>query len=265
MKSFPSFLIAVSMYSKIPVPQADWEKSSMEYVMCFFPAVGAVIGAAVYGGYTAAEFLGLSPVFVAALMTALPLWISGGIHMDGYMDTKDALASCAGREKKLEILKDSHTGAFAVMGLGVYLMLSLGAWTGVEKGAGLLCICTGYVMSRALSGLSVLLFPKAKKEGSYVAMFSEKARKKRAAAALGILAAACAAVMVGGSILAERNSGEPWKGAAVGVGAVLMSVLVFARYYAVSRKQFGGITGDLAGYFVQRLELVYLCLAAVVR
>ena len=42
MKYVSSFLIAFSMYSKIPVPQADWEKSSMEYVMCFFPLVGAV-------------------------------------------------------------------------------------------------------------------------------------------------------------------------------------------------------------------------------
>ena len=49
MKYVSSFLIAFSMYSKIPVPQADWEKSSMEYVMCFFPLVGAVIGVSCMG------------------------------------------------------------------------------------------------------------------------------------------------------------------------------------------------------------------------
>ena len=57
MKYVSSFLIAFSMYSKIPVPQADWEKSSMEYVMCFFPLVGAVIGGILYGAAWAADFL----------------------------------------------------------------------------------------------------------------------------------------------------------------------------------------------------------------
>ena len=46
---------------------------------------------------------------------AIILLVTGGIHMDGYMDTMDALHSYGSREKKLEILKDSHIGAFAVI------------------------------------------------------------------------------------------------------------------------------------------------------
>ena len=41
--------IAFSMYSRIPVPQAEWEGAGMGYVLCFFPTVGAVIGAAASG------------------------------------------------------------------------------------------------------------------------------------------------------------------------------------------------------------------------
>ena len=40
-----SFKIAFAMYSKIPMPRADWEKENMRYMMCFFPFVGIVIGA----------------------------------------------------------------------------------------------------------------------------------------------------------------------------------------------------------------------------
>lgn len=134
MKYVSSFLIAFSMYSKIPVPQADWEKSSMEYVMCFFPLVGAVIGGILYGAAWAADFFAIPRQLSAAVLTALPLWISGGIHMDGYMDTKDALASWGDSQKKLEILKDSRVGAFAVMGLGIYLLLSYGAWNCIRPG-----------------------------------------------------------------------------------------------------------------------------------
>ncbi len=45
MRQVNSFLVAFSMYSRIPVPQPDWERSSMDYVMCYFPFVGTVMGA----------------------------------------------------------------------------------------------------------------------------------------------------------------------------------------------------------------------------
>ena len=93
MRQVNSFLVAFSMYSRIPVPQPDWERSSMDYVMCYFPFVGTVLGALAWLCFQGGRLLGLSPLLLGAVLTALPLWISGGIHMDGYMDTRDALAS----------------------------------------------------------------------------------------------------------------------------------------------------------------------------
>ena len=40
-----SFVVAFSMYSKIPMPRADWTKENMKYSMCFFPWVGLAVGA----------------------------------------------------------------------------------------------------------------------------------------------------------------------------------------------------------------------------
>lgn len=250
MKYVSSFLIAFGMYSRIPVPQADWEKSSMEYVMCFFPLVGAVIGGIMYGAVWAADYLTLPSSLTAAVLTVLPLLISGGIHMDGYMDTKDALASWGDAAKKLDILKDSRIGAFGAMGLGIYLLLSYGAWNAVEPGKGLFCISVGYMLSRTLSGLSVIYFPKAKKTGSYVTMFSQKAAKRGGTAALGALLALSAGLLLG-------------FGGRCGILFLLLAAAVYGWYYYMSKKQFGGITGDLAGYFVQLLELVFLLGAAV--
>ena len=56
-------------------------------------------------------------------MTALPVLVSGGIHTDGFIDTVDALSSYGDKEKKLEILKDPHTGAFAIIGAIMYYLL----------------------------------------------------------------------------------------------------------------------------------------------
>lgn len=250
MRQVNSFLVAFSMYSRIPVPQPDWERSSMDYVMCYFPFVGTVIGALAWLCFQGGRLLGLSPLLLGAVLTALPLWISGGIHMDGYMDTRDALASCGDKEKKLAILKDSHTGAFAVMGCGLYLLLSFGAWCAVKPGQGLLCVCLGYTVSRTLSGLSVLCFPKAKKSGSYVTMFAKRASKGRAVLFLALLL-----VLEGGLLL--------WLGGWRGGLSAAAAAAVFGWYYYMSRKQFGGITGDLAGYFVQLCELAVLLAMAV--
>ena len=250
MRQVDSFLVAFSMYSRIPVPQPDWERSSMDYVMCYFPFVGTVLGALAWLCFQGGRLLGLSPLLLGAVLTALPLWISGGIHMDGYMDTRDALASCGDKEKKLAILKDSHTGAFAVMGCGLYLLLSFGAWCAVKPGQGLLCVCLGYTVSRTLSGLSVLCFPKAKKSGSYVTMFAKRASKGRAVLFLALL------LVLEGVLLLWLGG---WRG---GLSAAAAAA-VFGWYYYMSRKQFGGITGDLAGYFVQLCELAVLLAMAV--
>ena len=53
--------------------------------------------------------------------------MTGGIHLDGFMDTKDALNSYGSREEKLRILKDSRVGAFAVIRLALYLLIFLAA------------------------------------------------------------------------------------------------------------------------------------------
>lgn len=167
--------------------------------------------------------------------------------MDGFLDTMDALNSYGSREKKLEILKDSHTGAFAVIGLGFYLVASLALWSEVSEEM-LVIIGAGYVMSRSLSGLSIMLFPSAKKDG-LGRTFQEQAQRKRATVVLLCWFLLSCAVMLAVSV--------PMGGA-----ALCAALLMFVYYHHIAIKQFGGMTGDLAGYFLQLCELFIL--AAVV-
>lgn len=247
-KMFRSLIAAFSMYSRIPMPRVEWDEKTIKYVMCFFPAVGIALGAAAYFAAAAMRALGAGTLLFSAVMTVIPIAVTGGIHMDGFMDTADALSSYGDREKKLEILKDPHLGAFSVIHAALYFILMLGLWSEAGK-AEVLAASIGFVLSRALSGLSVVLFPKAKSTG-LAAMFSSAADKKRAAAALAVWAAAAAAAAV---FL------DPLRGAAMTAAAVLV-LLIYRR---ISTKRFGGITGDLAGWFLQLCEAAMLAAAII--
>ena len=130
---FNSLIIAIAMYSKIPMPQAEWNEKNMRYAMCFFPVVGVVIGAAEFAaGYALLHWLHCKPLLFSVAMTLIPVLITGGIHLDGFADTVDAMSSYAERERRLEILKDPHTGAFAIIGLCCYFLANVGIWSEIS-------------------------------------------------------------------------------------------------------------------------------------
>ena len=108
--------VAFAMFSAIPVPQFDWNEKNMRYAMCAFPLIGAVCGVLWY----LCGALPLPALVRAGGFCLIPVWVTGGIHLDGYADTCDALSSYGDTAKKLEILKDPHCGAFAVIRLCSY-------------------------------------------------------------------------------------------------------------------------------------------------
>lgn len=240
MSIINSFFIALSMYSRIPVPRVDWEKENMRYAMCFFPMIGVVIGAVMYLAGWLLDKAAVGTLFRGVVFTLIPIIITGGIHMDGFMDTMDALGSWGDREKKLEILKDSHAGAFAILGMGCYLMWSVAVWS--ELPAEVLRVCgVGFVLSRALSGFSVVTFPAARNSG-LLKMFQDGAQKKVVRITMCLYVAAAVIMM---AVMNARAM----------TGAVIGVMIAFLYYIVVSRKQFGGVTGDLAGFFLETAEL----------
>lgn len=249
MRILQSLVIACSMYSKIPMPQVDWNEKNMKYAMCFFPVIGAVIGAAQYvvGNYLLQCDVG--NIFFAAVMTLIPVFITGGIHLDGFMDTMDALGSYGDKEKKLAILKDSNSGAFAVLGMGCYFVWSLGMWSEVTRD--MLPVIAGiYVISRALSGLSVVTFRAARNSG-LAKNFQDRAQKKTVTIIMILVLCGASAYLL-------------WQDLKMGIAAMCAAVIMFTYYYLVSYKQFGGITGDLAGFFLQMNELLMVTFIVVV-
>ena len=171
----------------------------------------------------------------------IPVLVTGGIHLDGLLDTADALSSWQPKEKKLEILKDSNAGAFAVIVACCYFLACFGFWTELS-GRQVLVLSGGYMLSRSMSGLSVASFPCARKTGT-VATFSDAVQERTVMTCLYILLFLSAGFMC----LLDAK---------LGTAAVVGAWCTFFWYYCMSMKQFGGITGDLAGCFVQTCELV---------
>ena len=103
MTILQTIAVAFAMFSALPVPQFGWNEKNMRYAMCAFPLIGLVCG----GLWCLCGVLPLPDMARAAAFCLVPVAVTGGIHLDGYADTSDALSSYGDREKKLEILKDN--------------------------------------------------------------------------------------------------------------------------------------------------------------
>ena len=249
MSVIKSFFIAFSIYSKIPVPQFAWKEEDMRYTLCFFPWVGAVIGLCFLLWNRFAGVYGIPSTARAAVGAVLPLAISGGFHADGFMDTMDALHSYRDRERKLEILKDSHIGAFAAIMLALYYMIDIAAISEIHTQKAVSAVAAVFFLARCFSGIAVMTLQPAKKEG-LLYTFASSAQKVRVKAALYFQAVLCVVLML-------LVSG--WYGAAA-IGAVLLSFFYFKKK---SYKELGGITGDTAGFFVTVCEAAAAAAVAV--
>lgn len=241
-----SVLIAFAMFSRVPVPRADWNERNMRYLMAAFPLVGAAAGAAAFGWGSLAGWLDFGPFLRGAGFVLVTAVLSGGIHLDGFCDTVDALSSRADRGKKLEILEDAHIGAFAAIACGLYLLVYAALASELDHTFdSMLCFSLTFVFSRCLSGLSVLFFPCAKDSGLARA-FSGAASRKAGGVILSAVLLCCGASLV-------------LSGGIKGLFAIAGALVVMAVYHRVAMREFGGVTGDTAGWFLQICEAVMLC------
>lgn len=250
MHVLKGLVIAFASYTRIPMPQVEWSAENRRWSMCFFPLIGVVVGGLIWLWLALCDGLHIGPFLRGAIGAVLPLLVTGGIHMDGFMDVTDAMSSWQTKEKRLEILKDSHVGAFAVIACGAYLLLTAGLFSECTAAQGL-GLTAAFVLSRSMSAYAMVALPQAKKQG----MLADNARNadhhRVRLASWGWFAAAAVAAVCG----------LGWYGLALPAGA-----LACLGWYAHrAKKYFGGISGDQAGWYVQVTELVGLGLTVLGR
>lgn len=239
-----SIAMAFSMFSIVPMPMVEWKKENMKYMLCALPLVGVVIGLVLCLWQVLCQWLNIGTILFAAGMTLIPLALSGGIHLDGFCDTVDALSSHASPERKREILKDSHAGAFAIIFTAAYFLLYFALCTELAR-VWIAVIIAGihHVFARAIGALAGVAFPSSGSTGM-LASFREGA-DKRAAVILVVWCVLCAAAL---SALSPVS----------GIICTLAALALLWGLRRMSLKEFGGMSGDLAGYLITLSELVLL-------
>ena len=238
---FRSLISAFLMYSRIPMPQIEWTEKNRRYALGWFPLIGAVIGGLLLLWRFICTKYACGQLLFAAGAVYLPFLVTGGLHLDGFCDVTDARASFAEKAARLKIMSDPHIGSFAVMRVCLYLIVQTALFSQITDLRMTAVIACGYILSRAMSGFSAVTFRCAKKDGT-LQDFVKPSHRSVTAAMVSFFAASALCIMLCLSLIQ-------------GIAGCAAALLSFGIYRQIAYKDFGGITGDLCGWFLQKCEI----------
>ena len=235
---------SAAFLTRLPV-RPGLVRGPLASAMAAFPVIGALLGAAAGLVYALAAWLGLGPWPAALLAVATPILLTGALHEDGLADTADGLGGGTTAERRLEIMRDSRTGAFGVLALILSVALRGAALATIAPGwAALGALVAAGAWSRALLPMVPRLLPPARAEG--LGAGAGTPDERTAAVALGL----------GGAALLL--------GLGFGGGLVALAVSAAAAWalLGAARRLIGGHTGDISGAVQQLAETAVLLAAA---
>ena len=243
------FTLAVTFLTGLPLPvRGEASEDDLWGSMAWYPLVGLGLGAAGWGLFSAASWLA-PPLVAAALVIVLLELFTRALHLDGLMDTCDGYFSGAPRERALEIMKDSRSGAMGVFGALAVILLKVAALASLSRTQAFLPLLLGWTAARALPPLDLRLFTYARVEGTG-APFARAAGAGPLVVALASLAVAAAALGIA--------TAEP-------VAVVIILILAFAVALAAQAAvagRLGGLTGDVYGMGIELAEAAALVAAS---
>lgn len=266
MKYINGFLMAWGMFCRIPCPCPRWDENSRREMLSMFPLVGLMLGVVTCVIWYAISLIGLPPYFAGVIITGLYFWLTGYIHLDGFMDCSDALLS---RRRELSerqrILKDSNVGAFAVISFVFMTAIFITAVTVFCEGGFTLrkaaMICLIFLFSRGLAAYDVIT-EKPMITSQYRPMREEMEIKSG-----GIASLVAVSSTAGGILIAAAFASDASASGALQVVCCILAVCIMQAIekYAGSkaRRQLGGMSGDISGYMIVTGEMCGLLLAAI--
>lgn len=238
-------LIALTFLTRIPFPNpTDVSEEEFTRSQHYYPIVGLLLG-----GILWASFLFLlpwyPPLITGALLLILQLILTGGIHLDGFMDSMDGLLSARTPERMLEIMKDSRVGAFGAISAIALLLLKFTLFAELltlNLPATPVILLFMPLLSRWIFLIGVHFFPYARPEGLGKG-FHEASRRTK-----GIF------FIQGISLFLLTFWFLRWPGV-LGFLTATFFILIFTRK---SSRLLGGLTGDLYGASIEFAELFFL-------
>jgi adenosylcobinamide-GDP ribazoletransferase len=241
------FITALQFLTRIRLfRDPDYDDGLFGRSVKFFPLIGLLAGSILAG--VAVLTGGWLPGTVrSTLLVTLSVFITGGLHCDGLMDSADGLFSGRSRERMLEIMKDSRVGSFGV--IAIFLLL-LWKWALLHDlpdsllGPALISMMT---FGRFAMILAILYFPYARPEGMGKA-FALNAGTHSLGPALATLLGLLAAFYVAKGLLV----------CAIAAVAALAAILFAGWFGRWTTHKLGGMTGDTYGAVAELAELVVL-------
>ncbi|SHN73682.1 cobalamin-5'-phosphate synthase [Paenibacillus sp. ov031] len=270
---------AFQFLSRFPVKmQLDFAPPILRESVVYYPLVGAIIGLCVWLG--GALMGALLPSFPAAVLTlTLWVWLTGGLHLDGWMDTADGLLSYRTRERMLEIMKDSRVGAMGVIACVLLLMMKAALIADfIARGNwayGALLILP-MIWSRWFMVYAMAAWPNARKDDGLAVLFKglgerrEVQRARSSAVGLSILAGVITWAVVWifqpdtamFQVLATENGLGTlpwWLYPVAAIIVVPLAGYVIGKFVAGRiSERLGGLTGDTYGAMNELLEAALL-------
>lgn len=250
VEQYRQFVAAIRFLSSIPWPGSATlfhpEQLGERLIVggSYFPLVGLLIGLLLSLLVFLLRFAA-SPLLLAALLTVGQVLLTGGLHLDGLMDSCDGFFGGVGRERKLEIMKDSRVGSFGVLGALCVLLLRIACFASLRTQllpqALLLILPAG----RWCMVLAMLTFPGARATG-LGNVFRQAVTKK------DLLIACCTSLGI--ALLLGQVAGLlVW---------LVMSLLALGIGMRVTRT-LGGLTGDIYGAIEEASEVIGLLVLAL--
>ena len=232
-----SLRLAIGFLTIVPVAPAH--AGPMAPARAWFPLVGLGLGGLLAGLDLAARQVLPLPV-VGALLVAALLVLTRALHTEGFLDACDGLLGGHDRESRLAILRDSHVGAFAVIGGACLLLLKWTLLTGIPEAERLGLLILFPCFSRFAMVAAMAVFPYARAQGLGTAFLVGASWRQFAFALL-------TAAVAGGLLL----------------GIAGLMLLAIATVVALGlglwfRRLLGGMTGDTYGATNEAAEVTVL-------
>jgi adenosylcobinamide-GDP ribazoletransferase len=232
--------VAVGFLTVLPTPTVAYQPGLLGRGGYWFPVIGLVLGLLLSGGHWLfAHFF--SPFLAAALTTALWVLLTGGLHLDGLADCCDGLLAPVPPQRRLEIMRDPRAGAFAVIGVSVFLLLKVSALAALSQTLPALLIAPTW--ARWLL-LWIGRRPLARTSGLGVEFSSQLVTRT-------LLIALIVPLTLAAIFLTWRLG--------LGLLCAFGVVWLIARS---ARQRLGGLTGDVYGLAVELAELAVLLVFA---
>ncbi len=243
MNLIRAFFMCLGMFTSIPCPYRPWDDRLRDQMTACLPLVGIVVG----GLWCLCAMLAevwLPEMLRAAAIAAAPMLITGFMHLDGFMDTADAILSWRPLEARQKILKDVHCGSFAVVAVVFLLIGQFAAAHDVapERFRALILIATA---SRCMSAFCVRAIPPIG-HSEYVGLNHDFAPLAAAGTMLAITAITAGLWLGWWAVI-----------------ALLATLLGYAIAMLHAVRLLKGVSGDLAGYALCVGELCGLAALAI--